>query len=74
MSVASAVIACDRRSDNAILFNAIILFGIIAVFNLVCQKYQVEFGHKLVVCKPTSTRLVELGQKAEMVNSAKSGC
>ena len=46
----------------------------VAVFNLVCQKYQVELGHKLVVCKPTSTRLVKLGQKAEMVIFAKSGC
>ena len=38
-------------------------------------KYQVEFGwrHKLVVCKPTSTKLVELGQRA-MVNFANSGC
>ena len=46
----------------------------IAVFDLVCQKYQVELRHKLVVCKPTSTRLVKLGQKAEMVNFAKSCC
>ena len=48
--------------------------SLFAVFHLVCQYYQVELGHKLVVCKPTSTRLVRLGQKAEMVNFAKSGC